>query len=746
MTHATADKFYPLLPAIYRIRDVEQGGVLKAILAVIAEQAGVVEEDIARLYENTFIETCDEWVVPYIGDLLGVRPLHTVGSTSSLRAYVANTMAYRRRKGTAPVLEQLARDVTGWTARAVEFFQLLDTTQHVNHVRLHNIRTPDLRHTEALELLGGPFERAAHSVEVRRIASARGRYNIPNLGLFLWRLQPYTSASAPDTRVTARAVAIPADGRYTFQPLGFDAPLLNRPQTETEITHLAQETNVPGPLRRRPLYDELEARRQALVDGRIPQAVYFGADPVLEVFVDGAVDPVPAERLMICDLTDVPGSPPADWRRPPSSRTYRRFDGVDMPMPIEVAVDPVLGRLVFPSGVLPEQVQVSYTYGFSADVGGGPYDRRASVAQTLTRPVTWQAGVSQTLPPVPDVLYSTIVEAVQAWNAQPAGTVGVIAILDSQTYEEELSGLDSIAIPEGSQLTLVAADWPEVEVPDVPGLMTRLIGQLVPTGRRPHLLGDLAVVGTAPADSQSPGEFVLHGLLVEGRLSVLPGELGELKIIHSTLVPEAGGVIVADSSPPTAHHTQLTIHLERSISGAIALTAGVPALHIVDSIVDHAAGAAITAPGADAQILSSTILGGASMRSLEASDSLFTDTLLVERRQTGCVRFSYMPDDSQTPRRYRCQPALALKEVTDPLEQARVIARLHPAFTSTQYGHPAYAQLSLTCAEELRTGAEDGSEMGVFSHLKQPQREANLRTSLEEYLRLGLEAGFFFVT
>jgi hypothetical protein len=36
--------------------------------------------------------------------------------------------------------------------------------------------------------------------------------------------------------------------------------------------------------------------------------------------------------------------------------------------------------------------------------------------------------------------------------------------------------------------------------------------------------------------------------------------------------------------------------------------------------------------------------------------------------------------------------------------------------------------------------------MGVFNQLKQPQREANLRTALEEYLRFGLEAGIFYVT
>jgi hypothetical protein len=746
MTHTTADNLYGLLPAIYRLRDAEHDGTLKALLSILAEQARVVEEDIARLYDNSFIETCDEWVVPYIGDLLGVRSLHAVGSTASLRPYVANTLAYRRRKGTAPVLEQLARDVTGWTARAVEFFQRLGTTQHVNHVRLHNVRTSNLRDTNALELLGSPFESAAYSAEVRHIESQRGRYNIPNLGLFLWRLQPYTFAADQGARVMARAVVTPSDGRYTFDPLGLETPLFNRPHTETEITHLAEEINVPGELRRRPLYDELEARRQAIVDGGPPHTAYFGATPVLQVFVDGSSDPIASDRIMICDLSDLPTSPPGEWRRPPASRTYRRFDGVEVAMPIDVGVDPVLGRLAFPEGVRPAQVQVSYTYAFSADMGGGPYDRRASLAQILTRPVTWQVGVSQALPPVPDQVFPSLAEAVQVWNEQPRGTVGVIAVLDSLTYAEELTGIDAIAIPEGSQLVLVAADWPEVEVSDAPGLTERTVGQLAPVERRPHVLGDIAVVGTAPAASQSPGELVLHGLLIEGRLGVSGNGLGSVRIVHSTLVPAVGGLVAEPSSSPPQQNTPLRISIERSICGSITLAASLMSLHIVDSIVDGAGNMAIAAPASACDISTSTVYGHATMRSLEASECIFTDALRVERRQTGCVRFSYLPDGSQTPRRYRCQPDLALKGLTRPAGRARIHARLRPAFTSTQYGHPAYAQLSHACAEELRTGAEDGSEMGVFSHLKQPQREANLRTSLEEYLRFGLEAGFFFVT
>ena len=48
--------------------------------------------------------------------------------------------------------------------------------------------------------------------------------------------------------------------------------------------------------------------------------------------------------------------------------------------------------------------------------------------------------------------------------------------------------------------------------------------------------------------------------------------------------------------------------------------------------------------------------------------------------------------------------------------------------------------------EEIGTGAESGAEMGAFEFLKQPQREANLRDALAEYLRFGLEARLIYVT
>ena len=99
------------------------------------------------------------------------------------------------------------------------------------------------------------------------------------------------------------------------------------------------------------------------------------------------------------------------------------------------------------------------------------------------------------------------------------------------------------------------------------------------------------------------------------------------------------------------------------------------------------------------------------------------------------MRFSYLPARSRVPRRYHCQP-----------ENEQAAEWVHPQFTSLRYGDPGYCQLSRRNAREIKQGADDESEMGAFHHLYQPQRETNLRVRLDEYLRITLEAGIFYLT
>ena len=260
------DRLYDLLPATYRIADAEHGEALRALLAMVTGQADQLRDDIQQLWDDFFIETSQRWVVPYIGDLVGNIPLHDLDVSAAaataeslftdltgadlaaanpvrLRADVAKTIYYRRRKGTPAMLEELARDVTGWDARLVEFFTLLDWNQHLEHVRLDCDGCPDLRSVDACDRVGGPWDEATHTVDVRAIAEAEGWHNIPNLGVFLWRL-----VAQPRTRATPRP--IPASTwRFTFSPLGHDLPLWSAGDGPLSGSGRSTERTVEVPVR-----------------------------------------------------------------------------------------------------------------------------------------------------------------------------------------------------------------------------------------------------------------------------------------------------------------------------------------------------------------------------------------------------------------------------------------------------------------------------------------------------------------
>lgn len=738
------DRVFDLLPAHLRAMDDESGGVLRALLSVLAGEARHVTDDARALLDDLFIETCDEWVVPYIGRLLRVRAQHTLARDGvfSARARVANTIRHRRRKGTLSVLESLARDATGWPTRAVEFFATLGWTQHQQHVRPAAHGCADLRDGDRMELTGGPFDPLPHSADVRSLARG-GRHNLPNIGLFVWRLESYHLAQR-----TARPAADPPDGRWFVDPLRRDRPLCNRPSTEDSPDGIAQEQHLPWLLRRRPLHAELEQRRQALVDGTAPRVRFFDATPPFQVWVQNvAGDPfteVPPEQIRICDLGDPSPAIADGWHRPPATRTYTPTGGgAAAVLPIRLALDPVRGRLAFPSGVVPAAVQVSAAHAFAGDLGGGPYDRGADLAQLTRRPVDWQVGVAKRTDPVPGVIFATLAEAVAEWNAQPPGRVGLISVMDNEIYQESLTTGSRIHVPEGSELLIVAADWPELPVAGgAPGQVARQVGRVARTGLQPVLIGEVAVAGLAPGTSDAPGALVLDGLLIAGQLTVLaagPANLGRLLLSHCSLLPAAGGITV------NSKNQNLAVSLVRSISGPVTAPDTVPALTLTDSIVDGAGGPAIAAPGANLECSAATVLGSTTAKTLSASDTLFTGAVATTRTQTGCVRFSFVPPGSVTPRRHRCQPDLLLADAA-PAQHLAIAARLAPSFGATTFGDPAYCQLSDLAAAEIAAGAEDGGEMGAFHFLMQPQRLANLRSGIEEYLRLGLSAGPIFVT
>ena len=167
-------------------------------------------------------------------------------------------------------------------------------------------------------------------------------------------------------------------------------------------------------------------------------------------------------------------------------------------------------------------------------------------------------------------------------------------------------------------------------------------------------------------------------------------------------------------------------------------------------------------PAGSITVASSTIVGTVAARTIPMlENSIVTGPAVSAELQAGCVRYSFLPlTGSQTPRRFRCQPdleasaeiaaALAANPGLTPAQRdaigASVEAWLVPAFTSRTPGQPGYLQLADATPDQIRFGAEDGDEMGVFYGLYSGRRESNLRYRLNEYLRIGLEAGIIHAT
>lgn len=739
------DRLYDLLPVVYRMHDAEQGWPLRDFLRVLASQANVLEQDIERLYDNWFIETCDDWVVPYLGDLLGYTLLPeaatlgengrrdaSLGRVLAPRADVANTIDARRRKGTLSLLEDLSRDAAGWPARAVEFYRRLGWMQHLDHQHPQRGGTADLRDPGRLQRLGwanGAFDPFAHSVDVRRMGSAhrRGRHNIPAVGVFACRLRSYPVTCTPAYCIEERGPQC-----FSFSVLGNDTPLFQRPQEESEPTHVADERNLPLPLRRRRL-----AERGPQADYASVSSEHYGDGRSVQVWAPdwpakGQGVPVSREALIPADLSG--------WRG-----QLKRG---------RVAIDPERGRLMFPANQRPKRgVWVSYQYGFAADLGGGEYARTMPVLDGATRYVVHAALPDRaTSGNWPAGHFGSIAEALAAWAQAKAATPTlralVIELAESAVYE----GSIDLQLDAGEAIQLRAAERtrPVLRLLDVRASQPDALGIGGRAGSR-VLLDGLLIVGRG---------IEVHG---PGDEAAADDDLCELLIRHCTLVP--GWALHCDCDPKrpgepgvTFDGTRAALRVEHSILGAIMVISPErrgepPSLELCDSILD-ATGMDRVALGApdeavayvEASFRRCTVIGEVQAHGIAlAEDSIFASPLRVLRRQQGCVRFCFLADGSRTPQRFHCQPGLALAAVA-PEQRAHERLRVVPQFRSRRYGTPHYLRLADGCCVEIRRGASDRSAMGVYHHLYEPQREANLAARLTEYVPAGTDAGILFAS
>jgi hypothetical protein len=705
---------YSLLPAVFRTRDTQQGGQLEAFFQVLEAQAAIVRQNVWQLYNDQFIETCAPWVIPYIGELIGFDPVYTVALASAdSRAEVANTIGYRRRKGTLLAMEQVTHDVSGRTTIAVEEFKRLITTLSLRDVRPHHADTADVRDGNDLRDQEGPFTRLNRSVDVRRIGPRNrvappgptpleivlhgpGRFNVPDIAVWMWRWK--------SRRITEAPLFALGGGGFFFSSVGGPMPLFQQPPAPpAPFARLMTELDAPEPISRR--------------DFALHMTDFYPSS--MELFENGK--PVDVSRIVCANLVETPKG----LCRVPNGK---------------IAIDTELGRIQYAADVnVPDDLRATYSYGAAAAMGGGPYDRTAYVTPPANPVLTAVVGTAA---------YPTLQAAVAKWNSLPAGSAGIIVLPNYELYAIDLTGPNAIQVSSQCQLLIAAADVTQQGAPpEWNQSRVTLRGDIEVLGLQlPHFEDGLA----APV-----GQVQFSGIVFAGEIRIL-GDSPCVQIADCTLTPGRLRTNLGEASFPgeaslSGSAIGACVGMTRVITGPVGLPASC-SVRIVDSIVDSGspfcpaiAGTDLASPGAVLHIEDSTVIGRVWTEQMSlASNTIFQSRLgrrdpwkaavWANRRQTGCVRFSSLPFASIVPRRYECLPPDAASE-----------GALLPHFISLRFGEPGYCMLSGDVPLAVWKGADNGSQMGVFQQIQETEAVTNIQIRSAEYLPANLERGVFLI-
>jgi hypothetical protein len=732
-----AEKLWDLIPPIYRHEDgiAAKPGVLRALVEVLADQAAVIRRSSDRLWEDQVIDFCDDWAVPYLGDLVGTRMVSALDKRGR-RADVANTIYYRRRAGTLAVLEGLVADITGWEGTAVEEFRRLMRHPHgldpapaatgrFTGTPAHGL--PDLRHPRGAELAWGAWDELHHLPDMRRNQGGLdGRHGITRLAFHLFRLLAYRVDRAVPRRLAADGTG---HVRFSFDPSGRAIPLFQR-HSRPDFAfawRAALEWELPAPMRCEVLANAEFVVTEALILTWLEAAVItaaaagelralrgirfanesrfrirlgvalsapLGLAALHRVLADalvadcgkGVLLPAPS-GTGAGDTWSVQVEEPIAAVLTPIARELTIAGNLSaaLPSPADkrLIIDAENGLGYFTGGTPPAGILGSYSYGFSGPIGAGSYDRPGLPVVPASAQVSGGGAIA-----APAAAADRRLEITDSRSYGPVANLSVQHSLVFQAHNEERPYLEL-----GGDWTLTATQADSTLTLDGlwiggRGPRTIRLTAAANAGWSRVTLGHLTFdPGGTDADGGALGPIFLS---VEARVTEL--------VIDACIL---GGVTVA----PAGLVEKMTVR------GTIVHTTD-PAGHPV----------AVSQPRGELDVRGCTVIGQLHAHRIEASELLCTGVITIDDVQAGCVRFSAFPPGSVVPRAYRTQP----------LTDARSL------FNSLRFGDPDYAQLSDVAPETISRGGDNGTEIGAFHMLLSPIKLDSLRAKVDELLPFGL--------
>jgi hypothetical protein len=731
-------KLWNLLPAIYRNQDSVAPGVtgpLQELFNRLGAETATLRRSIDRLWENQSIETCDDWVIPYIGDLLATRLVACLDA-SQQRVDVHKTIYYRRRAGTLGLLEELTFDISRRDARAVEFFRRLGRTRHQFDPPIDNpffvdapAWTAQTTYAPGAIVAAGGNAAAGDNIYVCAAGGVSGDSGGPtgggsaiSDGGVTWSYSGPASSRAPSVvEGLAGANSLTAAGGFADLRNAYAAGNTNT--AFDEFAHFA----------------DLRAGAQSFGWQNISHLGVFiwwlktfqsiGSTPVS----NGATppcftfDPSGRQIQLFAPQSRTSASYGDDWVAPDAwdvpaainETLWNAFPDefypsgsqsfADLSLAVglggggspslsprnQLNIQPAKGLFKFVGGAPQGEIVVQYHFALMSAVGAGAF------------PLSQLTPVAMPTPTLPVVGGGVALSTALT----KSGGSGVVQIMDSLTY----SALDPTLSVGAGALAIVAL-----------------------SGQRPMTRWTAA--GATWTIDGGGGDLILQGIWLQGADIVLTGTFNSVTLGFMTLDPGTLGEVAIDGLNLTPvrlwiEAAILTLSFERCVVGPIATrnSGTVDTLSASDSILQaiEAGDTALFTEFGDVSLERCTVLGQSHVHRIDASETIFDDVVIAEDSQHGCVRFSAIPARSQVHQPYRC--------VSTP--------PVGPLFFSRRFGDPNYARLYRTAdqaiidprvGDTILGGAQNGAEMGAFQSEGETLTKRGLVQKFEEYAPLGV--------
>jgi hypothetical protein len=651
--------------------------------------------------------------------------------------------------------------------------------------------TVTLRDPAMLALLSTPFDPFAHTADVKPPANGSIRYNLPNLAIFLWRLEAYrirvskpvskgiinTGLAAPRAARAVRFSINPVNRPYITaanekdrEPVRlFNTNLVAITNTErnaaglfdvtTAAPRISQIDETPGPI---PVERLTSGAAAGVPEAYVSVDTYDATSPDLKGLdiSDVGLQLHLPEATFPGEVFPLPASSPAKWKiRGGNLCAWEAglFPPLDEQ---EIVVDPVIGRLLIGVGTqaranaLVNRLLLTYTYGAVGPVGAHPLSRDSAL------------GTVRHVDANQDPL--GLVKALKDINLP--GPPIVIQIDDSLTHVLDFAdpSLTAEKMTENGALSLVlnrpliiqAADNQRPVIELAQPLRFRPRNVVSPTNDPQEQDNFNAVMSTLTVRLE--GLYLTRGQTfppnpgAHDEPLIARAAVNSLELINCTLDPanyksihgdrrptfvsmkldESYGF--ADADEQAAFNQIPNIVLQRSISGPLLID-NVYRLNVTDSIIDAGQGVAdladkfaiTSATGDPAKGWGpATFMSGVTILGRTRVES-------IEGRGGIWVHALEVLDNQKGCIKF----SYFSGEAEDRLPQNHACVKGTDAalrFRSEIFGEPAYCQLANSADWRIREQGPNDDAMGAFGFLLEAHKWRNLQIRFREFMPVGI--------